>query len=155
LDARGHEVANHGLVHLDAIRSDPITVAADFRQSRLALSNIGVRASCYRPAYGRLTLLSWLQARRHGPVVLWTHDSCDLSERPRPVSDLVADVQRDGGGIVLFHGHDRWHCEAAHDYVVEATRALLRMAREHGLAVTTCAELFGVPELDAHPVPTA
>ena len=59
-------------------------------------------ARLFRPPYGKLTLWSWLEARRLGlSVAFWTHDSGDTQARgPRPSAEAIArSVVASGGGV--------------------------------------------------------
>lgn len=149
LEEAGQEVGNHSFAHLDAFRTDPLSVARDLRSAHQVFHNLGARPGIFRPPHGRMTLSGWLQIRKLGyRVAMWTQDGGDTAPT-LPRAEEVADaIRRDGGGVVLLHSHDRSEVHTdREEYVLELTRQLLELARKEGLVVKPCSAVLA-PEED-------
>jgi peptidoglycan/xylan/chitin deacetylase (PgdA/CDA1 family) len=137
----GHEIASHGYRHINAWRIAPWRAMREVEESLAALGKWLSPSRLFRPPFGKITLLSWLAARRRGAaLVTWTLDSGDCWEPHPDPQAIVQRLLRDRGGVVLFHCHGTE--EPRVQYVLELTDRLLRVAREHGLEVCTCSELL-------------
>ena len=148
--AQGHEIGSHSYDHLHAWKVAPWRSLSDIRRGFRAIDDaLGTRAGRYpfRPPYGKLNLMTllYLLARRI-PIVYWTIDSGDTWS-VRPDHNLAAHLSRaTGGGVVLAHDFDREAGEEVHQYVFNALRSIVDMAQEHGLRLSTVAQLQGRQE---------
>lgn len=135
LARRGHEVGSHGHLHVHHVWSLPWAGLADvregWRQLERCLPPRGDERRPFRPAYGKLNLLSllWVWWRR-APIAMWTHDSQDtrVGTKCSP-EQLASAVRRSGGGVVLLHDFDRDQA-ASGDDVVARLDAILRLGDE-------------------------
>lgn len=141
----GHELGCHGYYHRDAWRDSPTAVLADIRRGYDLLARWGQTGSIYRPPRGKLNLASWWALRRRSvPLGFWTIDSGDTHPvLPTPAS-VVERVQRERGGVVLLHDHDRRRSTRTERFrfVLETTERLLETARAEGLTVVTLGQLL-------------
>lgn len=144
LAGAGHELACHSYAHLNAWKVSPWRAARDIDDGYRSLSRWVKPNALFRPPYGKYTPFTLLQVRRRGArMVRWTHDSGDTWERGTPpVEQVVSNVERDGGGIVLMHDFDRDTTDAQQraSYVLDLTRALLELARAKRWRVCTVSE---------------
>ncbi len=140
--AAGHEVASHGFAHLDARRVSACAIWCDLSTGFRFMERAGFPSRTFRPPFGRVTLTTVLQARREkSALALWTVDSGDTLRVRPSVESIVAQVERDGGGVVLLHSHDRSSAEAE-EFAVLVTRALIEFGKRRGYRFTTCADLL-------------
>lgn len=144
----GHEIGSHSMRHFDASRRILPGHARDLTRGADAVSRLGVATEAFRPPYGRVTWTGLRAARRLAlRCDLWTVDSGDTWP-DLPVADRCIDlVQREGGGVVLLHSHDRSDREDAdrrRNFVLACTEALLDHANRAGLEVVTMSELRGL-----------
>ena len=109
LEARrcGHQLASHGFYHLNAWRH-PLVSVADALKGLRELRSIEPDATSFRPPYGKATLFTylacWLQGFR---VVFWTIDCKDAEKHTiRKPDEVVEELLRKGGGVVLMHDLD-------------------------------------------------
>ena len=95
----------------------------------------------FRPPYGKLTLATWAALRRRrGRLACWTVVSGDtFGELPRQ-EDVVDQVVRGGGGVVLMHDFDREPERG--EYVTGLTGRLLDAAERHGLTPATLGDVL-------------
>ena len=138
----GHEIASHGFAHLDARRTSAQLIWRDLAIGFRFMAARGASNSTFRPPYGRVTLITWLQARRaRSSIALWTIESGDTFPQLPSVASIVERVERDGGGVVLLHTHDRTRAEVE-EYVVLLTSALIELGKRRGFEFTSCAALL-------------
>jgi peptidoglycan/xylan/chitin deacetylase (PgdA/CDA1 family) len=141
--AEGHELASHGYAHVNAGEADRRACLEDIRRGYEALAGWDRRPAAYRPPYGRLRPHMWRHLRSRGVRLgWWTIDSRD-SLLAEPDLGLVVDrVDRAGGGIVLLHDFDRADADRDRErFTLEATAALLELARRRGWSATTQSKL--------------
>lgn len=135
----GHHVASHSGDHRHPWKSLPWAVAGDVARGHARVAGAAGRVSGYRPQYGKLVGTSWIWSKLSGvPLHWWTVDSGDSQGRLDPGA-LVDQVRAVGGGVVLFHDGVTTGPRAS--YVLDATEALVRMARDEGWEITTQDEL--------------
>lgn len=136
----GHELGDHGFAHLSAFAVNAGALRRDDLQSETSLRQTGAAVPTYRPPYGRMTFRAWWrQRRRNRPILLWTHDAGDLlRSRTDPIT-FAEQIARDGGGVVLMHGHDR-RDGSGHDHVLAATRAVVAVAAREGIPILTAGD---------------
>jgi peptidoglycan/xylan/chitin deacetylase (PgdA/CDA1 family) len=140
----GHETGCHSEAHLHAWRTPPWRSLADARQGFRSLSRWLGAGAMYRPPYGKVTLPTVVAlARRGSRLAWWTHDSGDTHLHLPDPGRVVAQVEADGGGVVLLHDFEREvDRDERHAFVLEVTRRLLEMAERRGLRVVTMGDLW-------------
>ena len=132
----GHQIGSHGSTHVHHIWSWPWDGFFDTRDGfnvLRAATGASPNETPFRPPYGKLNLLSLLLVWwRRAPIAMWTHDSGDTRDKvgDRPaISELVAALRRDGGGVVLLHDFDRG-VAAESQQVLAAVDAILQLQNE-------------------------
>lgn len=140
----GHETGCHSAAHLHAWKTAPWRSLADAQAGFRALSRWLGEGAMYRPPYGKVTLPTVVAlARRGARLAWWTHDSGDTHLHLPDPGRVVAQVEADGGGVVLLHDFEREaDRDERHAFVLEATRRLLEMAERRGLRVVTMGDLW-------------
>lgn len=142
----GHEIGSHTQDHHNAWKIAPWQSVPDLRAGDHNLRSLGLAPQSFRPPFGKSTPLTLLYALRRGlRLAYWTVDSRDSWAR-RPLADLLADLERQGGGVVLMHDFDRPlrgpSPEAHPDYLLELTEALIEFAARRGFALLRFTDLF-------------
>ena len=139
-----HELASHSQCHFDAWRSFPFMAFADIKRGYSTLKKIAGSTTVIRPPYGRLDLpsLIWLKLNRIRPV-WWTHDSADCRIGEKTPEQLLEQVSRNGGGIVLLHDFlpDNDEHGTRHAYVLDCTRALIEHGQSQGWKILIASEI--------------
>ena len=140
--AAGHEVGCHSFDHQHAWKVSPRAGVADLDEGYRSLARWVRQDGLFRPPYGKLTLATWAALRRRrGRLGCWTIVSGDTyAELPRR-EDVVEQVVRAGGGVVLMHDFDREPERG--EYVTALTVDLLDAAERHGLAPVTLGDVLG------------
>lgn len=145
LAGSGHQIGCHTHMHKKPWRVLPWTTGRDVNDGYEKMGAWLARDAAFRPPFGKLTLFSWLAAKRRGAAVCWwTHDGCDThASLPDPA--LVAQhIMNADGAVVLLHSHDRG--EDRHRYVLALSEQLLNAAREKGLEVCTMSRVLENPD---------
>lgn len=149
--AEGHAVGHHSHAHSHAWKSLPHRHAADIARGRATVAALGGNPHLHRPTYGKQTLASWLASLRSPvPPCWWTIDPQD-SWRPRPVAEVLAGIDRAGGGVVLLHDFEDYPRLAAADraghpaHVLALTEAIIAHARARGFRLLSFADLAAAP----------
>ncbi|MBV7379805.1 polysaccharide deacetylase family protein [Maritimibacter dapengensis] len=142
----GHEIGSHTRHHTNAWQTPPVRSIRDVMAGREDLKGIGIQTHLFRPPFGKITLGSLIYASRvRDRLAFWTIDSRD-SWAPRPVKDVLKDVQSQGGGVILMHDFERPlrgpNPEGHKDYVISLTGALLDFADKHDFAIMRFGDLF-------------
>ena len=142
---QGHEICSHGYDHLHYWKVSPIRTIRDIRQGWDAINAaLGANHSTYpfRPPRGRLNLICLLYLLfRRVPIVYWSVDLGDTwleTIEPRRIAHLV---KKAGGAVSLAHDFDRSH-DTLDPLILESIRSALATARQTGMQVLTCSELF-------------
>jgi peptidoglycan-N-acetylglucosamine deacetylase len=143
--AQGHEICSHGYDHLDYWTASPVRVLKDIKRGWQAINAaLGTNHSTYpfRPPRGRLNLvlLLYLLIRRV-PIIYWSSDLGDTwleTIDPRRIAHLA---EKAGGAVSLAHDFDRSD-DTLDPLILESVRLALAMARQTGMQVLTCSELF-------------
>lgn len=136
----GHEVGSHSYRHLHAFKCSPISVFQDIAQGLRATRSV-VPCHLFRAPYGKVTLLTWIQVSLLGcKQSWWTVDSTDTWDSPREIGDILEQVRRQGGGIVLLHDLDRPGQPEREEFVLKVTAGLLEMAKAERFRVCTLSE---------------
>jgi peptidoglycan-N-acetylglucosamine deacetylase len=148
----GHQLASHGFYHLNAWRR-PLASLADVWKGLGQLRAIEPGATSFRPPYGKATLFTYLACWLHGfRVVFWTIDCKDAEQHTiRRPDDVVDELLRKGGGVVLMHDldFDAGSFEERPAKVLALCEALIQAARRSGMRICTVDELYAG---DAAPV---
>jgi peptidoglycan/xylan/chitin deacetylase (PgdA/CDA1 family) len=138
----GHEIANHSFSHLNAFYVDPITIYRDFTSSVAVFENLNVKPKLYRPPYGKMTVASFLQARKNGyNLAFWTHCSGDDVRKLCKPSSVCKEFERDGGGVILLHSNNRTQKERT-DFVLKVTEDLLKLAKKMNIETTCMSDIL-------------
>ncbi len=134
--AKGHSIGSHSFKHLHAWKKNPFDVRNDIKRGFQICKTIS-SSNLFRPPFGKITLATLLQiwiARQK--LAWWTIDSTDTWANPLPIEKIVGLVKNEGGGVILMHDHDRKDaCE--HDYVINLTIRLIKLARDEGYNILT------------------
>ena len=137
LIAAGHEVGSHTFEHANAWKTTPGKAWRDFRAGARAIQALGGEADLFRPPHGKITLFSLISGWRDGVRFgWWTIDSQD-SWNPRPLDDVLAEIEAKNGGVLLMHDWDSYGGgEGDHpDAVLRMTEAALDLAARKGWRV--------------------
>src|SRR5262245_27868860 len=136
----GHDVGCHSDQHLNAWKVPPWKAVNDITAGYDSLSPWLGAEAMFRPPYGKMTLPTYWAVRRRGASVgWWTIDSGDTHASLPQSEDIVETLRHHGGGVVLMHD-----CERSHDresFVIDATIALLSVARRESFEIITLGEL--------------
>ena len=152
LIAQNHEVGSHTLDHTNAWKSAPATALRDAAAGRALVDRMGGQGALFRPPFGKMTLGGLLSARRRGiELGWWTVDSRDSWQR-RPVEEVVDEIERAGGGVVLMHDGDAYEKSGAGhtDYVLALTERILEHARAGGYRLMRLGELLDRAKAQGH-----
>lgn len=136
----GHEIGAHSSKHLHAWTTWPWKSALDVERGFRSLAKWATEKSPFRPPYGKLSLSSFLAARRRGaPIVWWTDDSRDSwAKQPEPEAVVQRILERRGGVLLL---HDQEHDQCRQEYVLQVTRLLIDSASAYDLRLCRLADL--------------
>jgi peptidoglycan-N-acetylglucosamine deacetylase len=143
--AAGHEVGTHTYNHTNAWKSDPISALRDFHRGVRTVSREGADRFSFRPPFGKLTVFGLLHGLYSGlHYGWWTIDSQDSWNR-RSIADVIADIERDNGGVVLMHDYDTYikaPAQPSHvEHVLALTEQIIILARTKGYRIVTLASL--------------
>ena len=150
--AKLHEIGSHTYAHTNAWKSAPDAAFRDAEKGRALVDRLGGQGALFRPPYGKLTLAGLLAARTRGfRLGWWTVDSRDSWQR-RPVEEIVDEIERAGGGIVLMHDGDAYERSGPghSDYVLSLTDRILEHARAGGYRLMRLGELLDHAKAPRH-----
>lgn len=142
----GHEVGSHTFHHSNAWKVWPWRATRDLAHGVRNLRALGATADVFRPPYGKATLVTLADCWRRGlRVGWWTVDNRDTWDR-RPISDVIGEIERQGGGVVLMHDLDKVTCstnETPHpDYVLELTQSIIDFASKNGFRLRRLSDVY-------------
>jgi peptidoglycan/xylan/chitin deacetylase (PgdA/CDA1 family) len=142
--AEGHEIGGHTQTHLNAWKSNPVSVAQDVSRGMATVRASDPSALMFRPPFGKITLAGVVQAMAQRlRFAWWTVDSRDAWAR-RPIEDVLAEIEAKGGGVVLMHDFDTYEGADNHGaHVLALTQRILELARERGYQVMRMGDLIG------------
>ena len=120
IHARGHELANHSLLHPDMREASNQTIYKEItRCNELIESITGKPVTLYRPPSGYYTYRDRAIGRALGcEMILWTFDSLDGfrdSTRTRVINNL--NKRSEPGAIILFHTYGTHTISVLEEYV--------------------------------------
>jgi len=142
LSSSGHHLGCHTQMHKKPWKVWPWQTASDLEQGYRSMAQWLPANASFRPPFGKLTLWSWLAAKRRGaPLSWWTHDGGDTHQQLPDPAAVARSIINDGGGVVLLHSHDRG--PERQEYVLNITEQLLIGAKEKGLTLCTMQDLVG------------
>jgi peptidoglycan-N-acetylglucosamine deacetylase len=133
----GHSLGTHSFVHVDGWKH-PLRGLLDLQKGSAELRK-SFPVKYLRPPYGRPTLFTflfcWISGLR---LTMWTIDAKDANSDIRKIDDVVGDLARNGGGVILMHDLDLELQGIAnrHDHVLALTTALLDEAARRRLAIS-------------------
>lgn len=138
----GHEIGSHSQNHLNAWKSSPCQVYLDIKRGFSTLQGIP-SSYLFRAPHGKTTIASLVQVYARGyRQSWWTIDSTDTWGRLSRVEDVVGQVKKEGGGVVLMHDHERKNDPGREIFVLELTKALLDLATEQHFRVAPLGEVM-------------
>lgn len=153
--SEGHELASHSQRHLNAW-IHPIGSMSDTWSGLKTVRAYSPGARFFRPPFGKATLWTHLVCLMHGfQVVYWTIDCKDAEKHTiREPEDVVKELLRKGGGVVLLHDLDMSPDEFPdrQEKVIRLCESLIQSARAHGMRIATIGELYFTPSL-SRPAP--
>lgn len=154
LQAAGQEIGSHTQTHLNAWKTPPLAPVRDIRAGRETLARLGAPSALFRPPFGKATLATRLHGWQNRlTFAFWTVDSRDSWETPRPVAEVLARIEAQGGGVVLMHDCDappRSPNPAGHpDHVLRLTEAIIAFAAEKQFSLLSFGALLAAPVREA------
>lgn len=137
-----HEIGNHSYSHVNAWKGLPWSVSNDIRTGKAVLEKYGCNPTLFRPPNGKITLATLVQtllSKTH--FAWWTIDSTDTHAQTGDINTLKETLRRKRGGVVLLHDFERVNDPGRNDFVLEATRSLLEMAKNENFEVCRFGDL--------------
>ena len=114
--AAGHTIGNHTLSHQRLSDLPPTAQEREIVDGEVGIAKvIGERPYLFRPPFGRLAPAASAILRRRGyTTVLWNISSEDpfIRQADQVVAQVMTELRREGGGVVLFHDTHPWTVEA-------------------------------------------
>lgn len=141
----GHEVGCHGFKHINYWKVSPRKALNDITRGYQSLSFFIKKEAIFRPPYGKLTLITWLALKRHKrPIGWWTHVSGDTCMPLRPIDNVLKDLEKKNGGVVLLHDFDRSPKShpACEEFVINSTKKLIQLANQKQWRVKKLSEVI-------------
>jgi len=141
---RGHDIGSHAFWHHDAWLVPVRNVASVVRGCR-EIARLPNSSRLYRPPNGRATTWSYLAAKACGfRHAYWTVDSLDWVHPPGAIDAVVAEVRRNGGGVVLMHDLETGEAGEAqrHRHLLALTRQLIALGKREGWDIGPMSELM-------------
>lgn len=140
----GHQLGNHTYHHVDLLKGDRITVAAEIdRTSQVIKAITGTAPHVVRPPHGfRDPAVMGMMAERGLKVVEWSVMSRDWTN---PGVEVIVDrtVKKvKNGSIVLLHDGDGIALQASRMQTVEATRRIIQTLSAQGYIFVTVDEIL-------------
>jgi peptidoglycan/xylan/chitin deacetylase (PgdA/CDA1 family) len=137
----GHEIGSHSFRHLNAWKRSPLAVYRDIKQG-LILTSAVASFRLFRPPHGKATVATMAQIKiNNARHAWWTIDSSDTWKTSLPMGCVIAQIKRDGGGVILMHDHDRAYSPEREEYVLELTRLILELAKKEGFSICRMGEI--------------
>lgn len=120
IHARGHELANHSMLHPDMREASNLTIYKEITRCNELIEGItGEPVTLYRPPSGYYTYRDRAIGRALGcEMILWTFDSLDGfydSTRERVINNL--NKRSEPGAVILMHTYGRHTISVLEEYV--------------------------------------
>lgn len=142
---QGHEICSHGYDHLDYLKISPMRTIKDIKQGWQAIDaalDINRSKYTFRPPRGKLNIVSLLYLLFcRVPIVYWSVDLGDTWMETIDPARIAHLAKEAGGAVSLAHDFDRSD-DTADSLILESVRSALTMARQTGMQVLTCSQLF-------------
>lgn len=140
----GHQLGNHTYHHVDLLKGDRATVAAEVdRTSQVIKTITGTAPHILRPPHGfRDPAVMGMMEERGLKVVEWSVMSRDWTN---PGVEVIVDrtVQKvKNGSIILLHDGDGIALQASRMQTVEATRRIIQTLSAQGYIFVTVDEIL-------------
>ena len=123
---RGHQIGNHGYIHLDAKRTSRHRYVEDVKRAQEVLQNMVGKAldKIFRPPFGNVTGTTFVSLACSGyRFVFWSADSRDSFIRnPAEIIEHISTLNIVGGDILLLH-EDYSHTVAALPGILQSLRS--------------------------------
>lgn len=142
--AAGHEIGFHGQRHCNSWKVAPWTALNDIKHGYQTLSGLLPDRPVYRPPFGKLTIVTWAALKfKKNRIGWWTYVAGDTYIPFRPLDDILREVARNNGGIILMHDADRPKGPAEYEvFVVALTQRLVLLAKEQKMRIKTLGEVI-------------
>lgn len=140
----GHDIGSHTAQHLNAWKSLPVAHCRDMLEGHRQVVRLAGPTCLFRAPYGKMSLASLLVATMNRlSLAWWTIDARDSLARPRDHDDVLRQISRAGGGVVLLHDHDGFPDAHHGEYVLGLIQRIVALAAVEGLRFTTVSRLAG------------
>ena len=146
----GHEIGLHGQNHINYWKISPKQALNDIKSGYKTLSKVMPSRIIFRPPFGKLPLIPLLELKRQGiKIGWWTYVSGDTFNKFRSIDEIVNEVSKNKGGVVLLHDHDRVN-NGAHPepFVLELTQRLILMAKQKKFTIKKLGDV--IEEMDSN-----
>ena len=138
----GHDVGHHSVDHLNAWKVMPSRYRKDVEDGARIAGELGGRQTLFRPPFGKLTLAGRRLVRKNGwRISWWTVDPRDSLETPRPQHEVLQEVVKAGGGVILLHDAMHYPDPDHADYVMTLLEGLVQVAAENEMTFLPVSEL--------------
>ena len=142
----GNEIGGHSAQHYNAWKSLPQTHCRDMMDGQHQVSELAGQTNLFRPPFGKMSLASYLLAKYRGlDIGWWTVDARDAWVERRPHEDVLDEIRRNKGGIVLLHDFDSV-VEGHDQYVLSLIPKIHDLASELNLRFVTFSEFLKLSE---------
>ncbi len=141
----GHVVGSYTYNTFNAWTTDPVRTVRDIDKGIQVTSKFGGDRYAFRTPYGKLTIISLAYGLMRGlKYGWWSIDSKDSWNR-RPIADILQEIQRKNGGVILMHDNiddnSRHAPSSENEYVLDLTAAILHFSRQNGFRIVSYASL--------------
>lgn len=148
--AEGHQIGNHTYSHMDLLKADRETIAAEvIKTNQVIASIIGYPPHVVRPPHGfRDAVVMDVMAEQKMKVVEWSVISRDWTNPgvDTIVSRTVGKVKN--GSIILLHDGDGIAASSSRAQTAEAARHIIRELSAQGYKFVTVDEILAKTEED-------
>jgi peptidoglycan/xylan/chitin deacetylase (PgdA/CDA1 family) len=141
--AAGHDVGHHSFQHYNAWKTFPHSHLIDIKSGEQAIEIVGGDVTFFRAPYGKISLASWLYGLFRGyKFCWWTIDPKDSLENPRPHKDILDEITRNNGGVVLLHDNDTYPDPKHDEYVLSLVQKIIDLSKKNNLNIMSFSELI-------------
>lgn len=136
----GHEIGNHGDMHLDPVKLSKEELMIEIENQAAEIQKLfGIQPTLYRPAYGSYNTEVIRTAKNMGyEAIQWSVDSLDWKNYgvEEIQSQILSHSQLKNGAILLFHVDTK--------YTVQALDGILTELEKQGYEIGTVSDLIWV-----------